>query len=563
MRYWMLASSLALLLATPGAWALTCPCYDDNTCNGDCGGSVCCNFGCTDYSSDPFNCGSCGHDCGPQSTCVGGVCRCVSGSTRTWCYSGPPGTIGVGICHPGSETCVNGAWGPCTGEQTPRPDTCNGLDDDCDGRTDNVAGSSSPLSQPCYDGPAGTAGVGVCHGGQQVCQAGAYGACLNEVVPVPGALCATPESCVSTCIDAGVPDAAVGDATVPDGSAGDGPGPDGGPQCVGGGTCYEGPPGTAGIGDCRAGTLVCDDGGLICQGQAFPSAPRCDGLDHDCNGVPDTACPNGQDCANGVCVPRCVPDPDTGVGICPTGYTCGIGSNCVPIPCPTAICPVGNICVMGACVPPCGGRCGPTEACFNETCVPNDCTTFGCLTGFVCVAGECRPDPCATVSCAPTDLCRDGLCVPACAFLDCPAGEICGPDGACHVDPCAGVSCTPPEVCIGGTCGADPCASVVCPPADVCRGGACIPNACAGVTCPAGTECRDGQCYGVAPVADAGTAADAAAADAAGGQTPLKSGCGCKVGAAAGTEASGLLILALAVVLLRAGRKSRDHAART
>ena len=64
----------------------------------------------------------------------------------TSCYTGPEGTLGVGICSPGLATCVEGTWGAmlsdgfvpnmCEGEIGPEMEVCNGADDDCDGVTD-------------------------------------------------------------------------------------------------------------------------------------------------------------------------------------------------------------------------------------------------------------------------------------------------------------------------------------------------------------------------------------------------------------------------------------------
>ena len=63
------------------------------------------------------------------------------------CYTGPEGTLMVGICIPGIMTCDNGTWGSyneeevfvpyyCKDEVVPQEEICNNLDDDCDGITD-------------------------------------------------------------------------------------------------------------------------------------------------------------------------------------------------------------------------------------------------------------------------------------------------------------------------------------------------------------------------------------------------------------------------------------------
>ncbi|MEZ4468779.1 MAG: hypothetical protein R3F43_31215 [bacterium] len=55
---------------------------------------------------------------------------------------------------------------------------CNNIDDNCDGRIDDG------VSQACHTGPAGTAGVGRCREGRQVCAAGVFGeAWGGEVLP--------------------------------------------------------------------------------------------------------------------------------------------------------------------------------------------------------------------------------------------------------------------------------------------------------------------------------------------------------------------------------------------
>jgi hypothetical protein len=59
----------------------------------------------------------------------------VTGATAL-CYEGPDGTQGVGACADGIRTCADGAWGECAGQTTPAAETCDGLDDDCDGAVD-------------------------------------------------------------------------------------------------------------------------------------------------------------------------------------------------------------------------------------------------------------------------------------------------------------------------------------------------------------------------------------------------------------------------------------------
>jgi hypothetical protein len=56
------------------------------------------------------------------------------------------------------------------------------MDDDCDGVADDAAGGGL-ITQTCYDGPAGTSGVGPCHGGNRTCVGGAFGSCVGQVLP--------------------------------------------------------------------------------------------------------------------------------------------------------------------------------------------------------------------------------------------------------------------------------------------------------------------------------------------------------------------------------------------
>jgi hypothetical protein len=67
-------------------------------------------------------------------------CECRNGQRRT-CYGGPAGTLGVGTCLAGNQTCVAGAWAGCVGSVEPDAESCAnpGSDDDCNAVVDDVA----------------------------------------------------------------------------------------------------------------------------------------------------------------------------------------------------------------------------------------------------------------------------------------------------------------------------------------------------------------------------------------------------------------------------------------
>ncbi len=142
-------------------------------------------------------------------------------------------------------------FGACCREE----EVCDGRDNDCDGVVDG-------LSRSCYDGPAGTADVGTCQQGASLCSGGEWGGCEGQMLPAA-------ETCDGLDNDC---DGAVDEELVTG--------------------CFDGPRGRAGVGACRAGTRLCSDGRWSgCSGQILPAAETCDGLDNDCDGATDEACP--------------------------------------------------------------------------------------------------------------------------------------------------------------------------------------------------------------------------------------------------------------------------------
>lgn len=68
-------------------------------------------------------------------------------------------------------------------DAAPIDETCNGVDDDRDGEVDEGCPCELGRTQPCWSGTLETRSRGRCRDGMQVCAAGQWGACQNEVPP--------------------------------------------------------------------------------------------------------------------------------------------------------------------------------------------------------------------------------------------------------------------------------------------------------------------------------------------------------------------------------------------
>jgi len=87
------------------------------------------NLSCPDCSAGPFT-----------------GCPC-SGKAKP-CYSGDAAWLGKGTCKGGTHTCDGGYWSECKGEVLPAKEACDGIDNNCDGTTDEGVQSSCGNCDP-------------------------------------------------------------------------------------------------------------------------------------------------------------------------------------------------------------------------------------------------------------------------------------------------------------------------------------------------------------------------------------------------------------------------------
>ncbi len=162
------------------------------------------------------------------------------------CDSGIPGACAAGVyqCLVGVETCVQNLM--------PTNETCDGVDNDCDGTPDN--------NIPGTGGNCSTGYPGVCSAGTISCQNGSID--CYSITPASNEVCDGLDNDCDGQTDEGNPD--------------------------GGAACMTGLPGV-----CAAGTEICTNGALLCTPNALGSPETCNGLDDNCDGQVDENNPGG------------------------------------------------------------------------------------------------------------------------------------------------------------------------------------------------------------------------------------------------------------------------------
>lgn len=283
-----------------GESCLSCP-KDCGPCSAKCGDNTC--EGGETCSSCPYDCGQCKKDAGPPDAGQkqdqkpkpdaspldlapkpdvlpkpdgpikldassksdiahdsGADASCQAGATMV-CFTGLPG-----VCNAGVRSCLAGSWGPCVSQIGPSAESCDGKDNDCDGKVDE---DFPTLGQSC------SVGIGECKSlGIVQCKADGSGVECSAKAGAPMAeICDGKDNDCDGLKDEDFPTL--------------------GQSCsVGVGECA-----ATGIYQCRTDGL-----GVECPAQAgTPKAEVCDGKDNDCDGSKDEDFPTlGQACAVGI-----------------------------------------------------------------------------------------------------------------------------------------------------------------------------------------------------------------------------------------------------------------------
>ena len=147
-------------------------------------------------------------DSGPRDagTRGDGGASCQTGATRSC-----PGGSDVGECMAGTEQCNGGAWGACEGSIGPATETCDGLDNDCDGMTDGPTAASScgtAARATTIGCSAGTCVITGCSAGYADCD-GSFGTGCEAAIGTVDACTACGDHCDWNCGGAGGCDDAI------------------------------------------------------------------------------------------------------------------------------------------------------------------------------------------------------------------------------------------------------------------------------------------------------------------------------------------------------------------
>jgi hypothetical protein len=327
------------------------PCDGLWSCEGELGcgfrGPLSCDDGDPCTADSCANPGGCAHSAAPDLHCGVGACArtlpaCSMGAMQS-CAPGTPTietcnaidddcdgttdegiamqTCGVGACARMAAGCASGATPTCT-PGAPSSETCNGVDDDCNGTVDDGiaiqtcgAGACAMMVPGCVAGVvptcvAHTASVETCNGIDDDCDGTTDEGIAMQMCGV-GACAVTVPGCVGGVVPACVARAASSETCngVDD-------------DCDGvtdEGIAMQ----TCGVGACAATASGCSGGTIPACTPGTPGTEACNGIDDDCDGIVDEGLAM-QTCGVGACM-RSAPACGSCVPGTPMPEICGNG----------------------------------------------------------------------------------------------------------------------------------------------------------------------------------------------------------------------------------------------
>ena len=358
----------------------------------------------------------------------------------------PTASCGAGVCKHDSPTCIQGKLAFCNPFEGATLETCDGLDNDCDGKTDETFSPGTP----CFVGQGDCTGTGT-----WACAPDGNGLECSAVQIPPD--CAEKECGADGC----------------------------------GGSC----------GECDDSLFCtddwCDEG--VCTYQ-----------------VHDGFCMIGAQClsagstfADELCI-ACIPETSRhDWSTLSNGTPCGDGGKCNSGKCCMPDC-TGKECGWDGCT----GLCGPCQLqwCVTPKCVAGICQADGYEPGTCFIDGKCRQEG-EFAGENPCRVCAPDSSLSSWTFRNL---EACGENAFCWGSTC----CDPLNACENIECGTGSCGQVSCGDCDcgsTCVAGQCLntrcccqqcgTDGCGGSCgqCPSGHKCVEGFC---APECDDGNEID-------------------------------------------------------
>ena len=450
----------------------------------------------------------------PMNQCVAdaGVCPCTGKSVQLALWTTCEVSNQFGACS-GMRICTEEGLTNCDAA-VPAEETCNGVDDDCDGEQDEPVLVEGKYVEGCDDGNECTADS--CKGAE-----GCEHLVLNEGECVDGDACTIGDHCEEgACV--GLPivcdddnpctddfcDALGGCSTEPNQAP-----CDDGDACTVADQC--------GQGECAGFAVDCDcitdedcqplEDGDACNGTLYCDQEK---VPFQCAVVPDSVVECGADPGEASICLQFTCDPETGE--CASlaandGFACDDGNMCT----------IGDKCVGGACTPGVPPLCADNNPCTDDSCDPGSGCVFQantaacddgliCTTADTCFEGECVGGP--PLDCDDANPCTDDACSPAMGCTHAANQAACDDDDPCTVgDHCAGGACLPAgkvDCDDANPCTADSCMfdgscdhDIIpgdcddgdpCTVNDSCINGICSPGP--SFNCSDGNPCTDDSC---------------------------------------------------------------------